>query len=63
MSNTEIIVIGYWRNEPRKTFVKNCIIGVWNEESNDDHIFFYFDSEQTVLGDHGDFIIMEYSFR
>lgn len=35
-------------------------IGKWDGISNDDHIFFWFSSEDEILGTHNDFVIMSY---
>ena len=61
MPKIEIIIFGYWDNKPSETFFKTCVIGEWDGNENDDHIFFYFDNEKSIIGDHGDFVVIDYS--
>lgn len=61
METIKIEIVGYWHSEPANTFVKTCFIGEWDGIENDDHIFFYFDSKKSIIGDHGDFVVIDYS--
>jgi hypothetical protein len=61
METIKIEVVGYWIGEPEKTFFKTCVIGEWDGNENDDHIFFYFDNEKSIVGDHGDFVVIDYA--
>lgn len=59
--NISVDIRGYWKNEPEEIFEKYCMIGDWDEISNDDHVFYYFSHGQEIVGDHGDFVVLEYT--
>lgn len=61
MKNRKIRVVGYWNETPNQLFSKDCMVGTRDGVSNDDHIFFWFDQESKVLGDQGDFFVLDYS--
>lgn len=42
-------------------FTDNAAIGQYDGESDDDHIFYWFDSSDMVIGEHEDFIVISYS--
>lgn len=56
----EIEIVGFWKSEPNEEIVRNCMIGVWDQVSNDDHIFYWFDEDEEIIGDHGDFVVVDY---
>lgn len=58
-----IVVRGYRKDEPEKIFEEECMIGDFSEVSRvceEDYIFFWFDDEASVLGEHTDYVILEY---
>lgn len=60
MSKAEVILVtGSWNNT-KEEFKYLACIGSESDEINDDVTFFYFDSRETVIGDHGDFTITSF---
>jgi hypothetical protein len=57
--NKRIVVNGYWL-DTGKRFENQAIIGEYDGESNDDDIFYYFDSPEEVVGKHGSFYITSF---
>jgi hypothetical protein len=54
-----ITIHGHW-NENYNEFIYECAIGQYDGFSNDDDIFYWFDDESFVHGDHGDFTVDYY---
>lgn len=54
-----VAVSGYY-TEDDEEFDNLAAIGVWDEISNDEHIFFWFNSENEIIGTHDNFVITSY---
>lgn len=54
-----ITIEGYWKDDPESHIRATCQIGLDITE-NDDYIFYYFDDNEPILGDHGEFIVTNY---
>lgn len=53
-------VSGYFK-EDNELFENYLVaIGKWDGVTNDDHIFFWFSSEESIMGEHADFVITSY---
>ena len=52
----KVPVNGYYK-VPREDFVREVAVGVYDGESNDDDIFFWCETKDEIVGDHGDFVI------
>ncbi len=46
--------------DTNEQFAADAAIGQWDGVSNDDHIFYWFDDFDKVVGEHPDFIISSY---
>lgn len=58
--NCKLIEVEFkWSDEDRVQYDK-AAIGVWDGKSNDEDIFFWFETENSVIGDHGDFEVLSY---
>jgi len=57
----DIIVSGYWRDDSGTFDGYLCRIGEPLEGTEDEKYFFYFDSEEDILGLHTDFVITDWS--
>ncbi len=56
-----ITIVGFWCDTPEKVFTKNCMIGVWDGLTDDDHIFYWFGENEEIIGDHNrDFVVLDY---
>ena len=51
-----IQIYGHWK-DTKEEFTRTCAIGEWDGISDDDDIFYWFDSIDEVNGDHGDFVV------
>lgn len=57
----KITVVGYWKDS-NETFEKNAVICFDHmTELEDEKVFYYFESKDSIVGDHGDFIITSFS--
>lgn len=56
---TPITVRGYFL-EDQQHFTRNAMIGKWDGVSNDDDVFFWFEKESEIIGEHADFFIFNY---
>lgn len=56
---TPITVRGYFLND-KEHFTRNAMIGKWDGVSNDDDVFFWFEKESEIIGEHADFFIFNY---
>ena len=60
LSKVELIIVnGYWKDSNKK-FCVNAAIEETIYTEADDEIFYYFDSKESVIGDHGDFVIVSF---
>jgi hypothetical protein len=60
-----IVVRGYWIDEPEKIFEEECLIGDFRMTTRvveEDFAYLLFESEEEILGDHGNYVILEYWF-
>jgi len=46
--------------DTKEQFTADAAVGQWDGVSNDDHIFYWFDDFDMVVGEHPDFIITSY---
>lgn len=56
MENKPIEITFYWNDDPTKSLeTRNAMIGVWDGESDDDDVFFWFDDDGSeLIGSHND---------
>lgn len=54
MQNTRIQITFYWNDDLKKNLeTRDAMIGVWDGESNDDDVFFWFDDNGSeLIGSH-----------
>lgn len=60
MQNEAIQITFYFNDDENKRLeTRDAMIGVWDGESNDDDVFYWFDDDGSELvGDHGDFTVV-----
>jgi hypothetical protein len=46
--------------DTKEQFTADAAVGQWDGVSNDEHIFYWFDDFDMVIGEHPDFIITSY---
>lgn len=56
MQNTRIEITFYWNDDQKKTLeTRDAMIGVWDGESDDDDVFYWFDNDGSeLIGSHND---------
>lgn len=54
-----ITIEAFWKGDPGSYFQATCQIGL-DIPDNDDDIFYYFEENEPILGEHDDFIVMSY---
>lgn len=56
MQNTRIEITFYWNDDQNKTLeTRDAMIGVWDGESDDDDVFYWFDNDGSeLIGSHND---------
>lgn len=56
MQNTRIEITFYWNDDTQKTLeTRDAMIGVWDGESDDDDVFYWFDDDGSeLIGSHND---------
>lgn len=60
----EIIEVeGFWNEdykEAKGKFVNTAAVGVYDGTFNDDNIFYWFDDDDKIIGNQGDFTIISF---
>ena len=51
-----VTVTGFWKEDPEDLWNKKSAVGEWDGEADGD-IFYWFDNFESIIGDHGDFIV------
>jgi len=54
---TPITIEMFWNNEPKETHTKECYIGEYDENNPDIDGFYWFDTADGIVCDHGDFTV------
>lgn len=56
MQNTRIEITFYWNDDKKKNLeTRDAMIGVWDGESDDDDVFYWFDNDGSeLIGSHND---------
>ena len=61
-----IEVKGYWKDDYNNfatgKFTKDAAVGVYDGTFDDDHIFYWFDDEDKIIGEHEDFVIESFNY-
>lgn len=52
-----IRIEGYW-NDNQTPINALCMVG--EDSGDDDNLFFYFDPDEQIVGNHGEFTVTEY---
>ncbi len=56
-----ITIVGFWKDNSEAIFTKDCIIGTWDGLTDEDHIFYWFEVNEEIIGDHNrDFVVLDY---
>ena len=58
---TEIEINGFW-NDTQQKFTMDAAIGQYDGKSNDDNIFYWFDTAKEVNGEHDDFTVESFLY-
>lgn len=64
-SGKHIVVRGYWKDEPEKIFEEECMIGDFGQISRvveEEYLYLWFKDEANIVGEHQDYVILEYWF-
>lgn len=57
-----IFIAMHWNDLP-EIYVKRCFIGEYdpnNDDIGDEDIFYYFDDNEEIVGEHTDFTVVDY---
>jgi len=52
-----LVVEMFWNNEPDDKMEKECYIGTYDEKDPDTDAFFWFETAEGIVCDHGDFTV------
>lgn len=56
---TGIQITLYFNDDADKELhTREAMVGSWDGENNDDNVFYWFDNENEIIGDHGDFTVV-----
>lgn len=60
--NTQLINIAYVWNDDEERNLNEAIaaIGEYDGVSNDDHVFYWFAPGEPIVGDHGEFTVLDW---
>jgi len=62
MKYTPIIIEGYWKDS-KEPFKYEAAVGQYDGSFDDEHIFYWFDDFDKVIGRHEDFVIERYTIN